>query len=110
MRRGGLPSPYPGPKHAWSLQVLHRGMAFPALTNGKSHGQVADAAELSGQYPRHQKVFCRLLLDIEDVGMAIVAVKPPGVPLMGKQRRRDVPPFGLELDGLSVIHVRGLDV
>ena len=85
-------------------------MAAFTVIHGKGNREMADTAELSLQYPFHGKVLGGLLFDVEDIWVAIVAVKPVDMFLMGKDRRRDHGPFGFEKERLYDRHVyRRLD-
>ncbi len=49
-------------------------MTFFAVIHGKCDAQMADAAKITLKVEFHREVLRRLLLDIEDVWMAVIAV------------------------------------
>lgn len=57
---------------------------------------MTDAAEFSIEDANHLEMFCGLLLDVEDGGMTVVAVKPLNVRLVREDRGRDSGPLGLK--------------
>ena len=60
----------------------------------KGHPQVTHSAEFTFKDIFHSKVFGALLLDVEDIGVAIAAVQPFDMGFMGKEGRRYMGPFG----------------
>jgi hypothetical protein len=71
-------------------------MTFFAVVHGECDAQMADAAKLTFQIERHRKVFGRLLFDIENVGVAVVAIQPANMSTVRENRRRDIVPFRLQ--------------
>jgi hypothetical protein len=61
---------------------------------------MADAAELTFQYPRHGKMFCGFLFNVENIGMAIIAVEPPRMLLVREYCGRDTGPFRIQQEWL----------
>ncbi len=59
-------------------------MTSPAVLNGEGDRKVADAAKLASIDEVHTEVLGPLFLDIEYVGMAVGAVEPFRVPLVGE--------------------------
>lgn len=66
------------------------------VIHGEGHGQMADAAELAFQYPAHGKMLGGLLLDIENIGVAIIAVEPLRMRPVRKNRGGNAVPFRFE--------------
>ena len=58
---------------------------------------MTDSAEFEVKASRHGKVLCRLLFDIEDIGMAVGAVQPLSVRLVRKDRGRYAAQFSIEI-------------
>jgi len=71
-------------------------MAAHAVVEREGDGNVAGAAELPFEDETHLEVLGCLLFDVEDVRMAVGAIEKLGVDRMGKDRRRDIEPLGLE--------------
>jgi len=71
------------------------------IIHGEGNGQVAHAAKLTLEDPVHEKMLCRLLRDIEDVRMTVVAVKPLRMGLVRKNRSGYAGPFRLKHDRLD---------
>lgn len=84
-------------------------MTFFTVVHGESHGHVADPAEISLQVERHRKMLCCLFLYVKDVRMTVVAIEPPYVRLVRKDRRRYVIPLRLEVQGLIISDLRRFD-
>ena len=80
------------------------------VLHGKSNPEMTDAAKLTVKIQFHGKVLGCILFDFEDIGMAIIAVKPDNMLLVRKDCRRIAAPFGIE-DQFFVEGdiVRGLD-
>ena len=76
-------------------------MASSAILDGEGDGEVADTAEFSVLDKVHAKVLRPFFLDVEDVRMAVGAIKPCSVFLMGERRARlDHAPFRLKAQDL----------
>ena len=59
-------------------------MASLAVVQGESHAEMADGAGFSSEHVLHRQTPGGLFLDVEELRMAIVAVKPLFVRLVGK--------------------------
>ena len=82
-------------------------MAGFAALYRERHGKVTDTAELSIENPDHLEMFRGFFLDVEDGGVAIVAVQPFYEGLVGKDRGRNSRPLGLKRQILLEIHAFG---
>ena len=68
-------------------------MAALTVIHGKGHRQMANSAKFALQDPVHGKVFRGLLLDIKDIGMAVVAIEPLRMHLVRENRGGNAGPF-----------------
>lgn len=68
-----------------------------AVIYWKCHLQMTGAAKFALQYVIHGKMCGTFLLNVENIGMTVVAFKPTQMCLMGKNCRRDSAPGGLKI-------------
>jgi len=67
-----------------------------AVVHGECHLEMADTAKLIVKIQLHGKVLCRFLFDVENIGVAVIAIKPGNMLFVRKDSRRYAAPFGLE--------------